>query len=314
MKNNFWRVLISILAVVLGLTLIVSLAPSVKEDLPDKEEDSTDSSAGGESYDPSLSKLSFPTSDTITTAFMNAAKNAAWTHDDSGWVYSEGSTGRVALPDTFVLPTDEKLLFRFSDGIAPRLMGNFWNVQNGSVEYDLFSTYDTGETIFTFKNPNSTQCTVQDLKDNLFIYTCSDIQANLQQKNLSNEHLNQLLDLLVCGGCYIESSVDTLMYWDSDSYVHADTAGFFGNRICMRYAVSVPHDVRVKVADGYECIVYMFESLDSKACAYTYGWGKDSLYMTVPADAPFVVAIRAENNDTVTVEDWRDIVTFELAK
>ena len=132
MKNNFWRVLISILAVVLGLTLIVSLAPSVKEDLPDKEEDSTDSSAGGESYDPSLSKLSFPTSDTITTAFMNAAKNAAWTNDGSGWVYSEGSTARVALPDTFVLPTDEKLLFRFSDGIAPRLKGYFWNVQNGS--------------------------------------------------------------------------------------------------------------------------------------------------------------------------------------
>jgi len=329
MKNKTWTIIGCIAAFVLAATLIVGVLPSdgiggIWGTATDATGDNTGDSSDGY-IDPFGSTLSFPTSDSITETFMSAAKNAAWTNTDGTWTYVEGSGARVALPPTFVLPTDEKLLFRFDTGISPRLRGFFWNNMKGSVDFASFDDTVTRQTMFNFKNPDSDVCTVEDLRNNLRIYTRSDIQANLQQKNLSNEHLNQLIDLLVCGGCFFESSVDALMTWDPDYDLNNPVDGFYGNRICMRYPVSVPQDLRIKVADGYECIVYLFESLDSLVCAYTYGWGDDSLYMTVPANTPFCVAVRPagltdilseerDNYPYVHVEDWQDIVTFESVK
>ena len=326
MKNNFLKILVAVLAFVLIATVIVGVLPSFKED-----EDSTTKKPGTSTdvNDPAVSTLSFPTSDMITTSFIAAAKNAAWTNTGDGedviWTYAEGSTARVALPPDFVMPEDEDLLFRLSSGIAPRLYGLDWEMLNHSVDLDSFKCCSTGELMFNFKNPDSNSCSVALLKENIRIYTRSEIQKNLQQANLSDEHLNELIDLLVCGGKYTESSFDKMMVWGTD-YELSGSGGFYGNRICMRYSVSVPKDIKVTIDSEYDYVLYLFKDLTSMECTSTAGWVQASGDFVIPANTPFCIALKpsalsGEVNEEnrhdypyIYASEWTEIVSFELVK
>ena len=337
MKNSLWKIVVAILAFVLAATVIVGVLPS-----SDKDEEATTKKPGVTDTDPGtdepgVSTLSWPTSDLIKASFASNAKNAAWTKSDpeessSRWVYTEGSASRVALPESFVLPEEEKLLFRWDDRIQARLRGMAWFNRLGSVTYEEFKTSDTAQSFFVFRHPTNAEVTPEYVMEHFQVYTRSDIQKNLQQENLSNEHLNELINFLAAPGMYRESSIDQVMYWVSDYSTGDPSIGFNGNRVCMRYSVSVPCDVKVSIpSDLYDYTLYLFKSLDSMQCSSTVGWKQAGGEFVIPANTPFCIALRPHalagidedefgydlDRDLypyIYATEWDNIISFELVK
>ena len=255
MKNKTWSFIGGIAAIVLVVAIGTSLLPgSTGSDLLN----GTTTPAGttvptpGGNNSPSAG-ISFPDSDLITTSFVAAAKNAAWTTEDGYTLeYSEGSLYRMAIPGNYQLPDGDYLL-KLTDDALVRVNGVFW--ASGTIP-----TTDMLQGRYSFKQVENAQIDNSWLQQNVKIYSRNDIQNNLQRQNITNEELNSLIQLLVCQGMYKESIVNSSMVWISD--LDEQGYGYLGNRICMRYSVSVPYDVKVTFSEEakriYEYILYLF--------------------------------------------------------
>ena len=326
MSKKIGSFLIIFFVFVLAITLFVGVLPS-----PQKNESFTDESdfpieipttnedpVGGDIATPAPT-LSWPNSDAITNVYLTQLTNGKLVYDqETGQtnVDLEDSTGYLMiLPFTF---PDEEMVVRLKPAVQTLVWSTFWHTRNGSLPVDDLTTKGV------YQSPDGSDLTSAIMKENFHIYTREDIQTNLQQPGLTDEQLNQLIDLLVCQGCFFESGVNQFFYWHSDWKTTSDD--YLGNRICMRYSVSVPQDIRVSVDPGYEYILYMFESTSSYFSNSTVGWtSDDDTSFVIPANTPFCIALRPEglgpdyegdrdSYEYLYTDRWMDIIDFQFVK
>lgn len=299
-------------------------APSIDSGTNEPATDSgtTDSSGGNAStpvYEPR-----FESSDALTTTVMAAAENGAWVTNDGGgsWEYSAGSLYRVAVPGGFVFPDDD-IIVRVDPSLSTRVYDLAWFQGNGSIPLDHFKGH------ITFKKTDGSEISVDDVKNGVHFYKRSEISNNLSNMYLTDEYLDYLIDLLVCQGIYGESSINGMMKWHNENASNIAEA-YYGNRICMRYPVRVFSDVKVTlVSEAYEYILYTFNDTDSMVATSTIGWSLADAEFVIPAGTAFCIGIRPagltddqtgefdEDRDQygyVYVDDWTDIVSFEIVE
>ena len=327
MSKKALAILLSVAALILVASLLAgvgSFSMNPKEDLTD---DATDDPATDEPQQDNkpmddeqiLSTLSFPDSDDLTAVYLNELVTGVYTYNSATGKYDcdfDDPSGKVCYGFDF---PDEDLVFRVNPGIRTWVCIMFWHTRKGSLtKADL--TFGG-----CFESSDGLPLTHDVMRENFHIYTRNEIQQNLQNEDLTDDQLNQLIDLLVCQGCFIESSVDQSFSWRRDYRYSSDD--YYGNRICMRYSVTLPHDVMVSIKPGYEYILYMFESADSYYCDSTVGWtNNNASAFVIPANTPFCIALRPEglgpdvdeNNrddyESLYTNSWMDIIDFHLVK
>lgn len=350
MKNSLWKIVVAILAFVLAATVIVGVLPSSDKDEEattkkpgvtdtdpgtDEPGASTNVTPGGDN-DPSDGSISFANSDAITKTFMASLKNAAWLYDDDGYAtYSEGSLYRVALPSSYKYP-DSKLLVRYDPSIEARIADYEWH--SGSTEESFEPSMFCGH--LTFKYLDSSEISPEKLEGKVQIYDVNEILQNLKREDLTNEELNELINLLIVQGCYKESSTNGNFYWRYSS-TEASVA-LERNRVMMRYSVSLPYDVRVSFnqngsissADDYEYVMILFESETSYKGVSSVGWTTcdENGGFVIPANTPFCIGLRPYGLDDNAYDQllgdpslrdqygyvdgalWNDLIQFEYVK
>ena len=346
MKNKTWSIIGAVAAFVLCATLIVGILPgkeagdllgtsTMKPGVSTDVMPGTNVTPGGDN-DPSHGSMSFANSDAITKTFMASLKNAAWTYDGEGNPsYSEGSLYRVALPSSYQYP-DSKLLVRYDPSIEARIADYEWysGRTNESFEPYMFHGH------LTFKYSNSSEISPEKLEGKIQIYDANEILQNLKREDLTNEELNELINLLVVQGIYRESSTNGIFYWkrsegEGGNYLNR-------NRISMRYSVSLPYDVRVSFnqngtvssADDYEYVMILFESETSYKGVSSVGWTtcQESGDFVIPANTPFCIGLRPYGLDADALYSfyddpdlrdqygyvdgalWNDLIQFEHVK